>query len=199
MNDIRLEPQYFGCLHHFSLIAKAGKVFLDAAAPYRKMSFRNRCVIAGSNGTVSLSVPVKGGRNNRSATDRIEIQYEEDWQPRHWKTLRSAYAKAPFFDHYAEEVAAIIKADDATLLEKNLRAYRWACSVLKLPVPGIWTGSGPAGLTNGSDECLPNNYATFSPTPPYLQNFCPKLGFLPNLSILDLIFCEGPNAKTLLL
>jgi len=161
------------------------------------MSFRNRCIIVGSNGLINLTVPVEGGRNNRLLMKDVRISYSENWQSQHWKAIKSSYAKAPFFEYYNIYVEQLIRKQHTFLLDKNMEIVMWLKKVMKL-----WAEIEP---TSSYDELagnkkvdyrnqwLPSNYLEKEPRIVYSQVFEDKLGFQKNVSILDFLFCNGPS------
>jgi hypothetical protein len=165
------------------------------------MSFRNRCIVAGANGPVALTVPVMGGREQRSQYVEVRIDYREDWQIRHWRTLFSAYGRAPFFEHYGPGLESLFGQRVDKISDWNLLALDWVAKSLGLSLPeqvDILSGEPDRNL---SDRIRPKGYADPGvgiPSPVYAQVFQDRFGFLPNLSILDLLFCCGPGARSLL-
>jgi hypothetical protein len=190
-------------------------------------------VLATANGMQSLSIPVDGGRNQRALYRDIRIDYQGDWQIRHWRSIFSAYGKSPWFFQYADSLEAVYRHRDQFLVDWNVRCLHWVSSALRLP-PGAplvlalgnpdagWgkhppdaSAVHPPGLTRSpgpgivreqgpvidlSNQVTPANFqdARFGPFPRYPQVFEERWGFLPNLSVLDLIFCCGPGAPALL-
>ena len=164
------------------------------------MSFRNRCLVAGANKVEVLTVPVQGGREQKAIYKDIRIDEREDWRRRHWRTLFSAYGKAPFFDHYGADLEALFRVRCTYLVDWNLLVLEWLSARLKTPMPN---SLGP-GLDPGESpdlelaDCIkPSNYTEPVPgiqTPSYPQVFQERHGFLPNLSVLDMLLCLGPDA-----
>src|ERR1700712_2962386 len=101
---IVFDLQYFPPITFFVTLYKETHVHLDVYEIYRKMSFRNRCLIAGAQGIISLSVPLKDGRNQQLPLNEVLISDSEKWQLRHFKSLQSSYSRSPFFEHYQEEL-----------------------------------------------------------------------------------------------
>ena len=165
------------------------------------MSFRNRCLIAGGNGIQALTVPIEGGREQRAIYRDVRIDEREDWRKRHWRTLFSAYGKAPFFEHYGGGLEALFQERKTFLVDWNLTVLDWLSARLKVQLPelavheeGISTGPFDLDL---ADLIRPAHYTGTigGLTPPtYTQVFQDRHGFLPNLSILDMLLCLGPEA-----
>ncbi|HVY76596.1 MAG TPA: WbqC family protein [Puia sp.] len=196
------ELQYFPPVSLFKISFIETNIVFDIYEPYRKMSFRNRCLIAGANGIISLSIPLIMGRDQRVPMSEVRIAGSEDWRDRHWKSIQSAYSRSPFFEYYRDELAAIYGSGEEKLVDWNLKCLYWVKDKLGWP-PEIrlktepekeeWTGSG----TDIRNQVLPKNYMA-QPAVRYRQVFEERTGFHPNLSILDLLFNEGAHAGELL-
>ncbi|NCT94761.1 MAG: WbqC family protein [Chitinophagaceae bacterium] len=201
MSSLIVESQYFGSVTYINTLFHYTDVKIDVCEAYRKMSFRNRSVVAGGNGLVHLSVPLLHGRDRKQLTREVEISYHQDWQKQHWRTLTSCYQRAPFFEYYADWLAGFYEKKPRFLLDMNQEILDWLVKVLKLPVrPGTWDGTEPlpAGYADGRNRWLPNQFQQVPASFQYYQVFADRIGFQPNLSILDLLFCTGPEAHSLL-
>jgi hypothetical protein len=166
------------------------------------MSFRNRCLIAGANGIISLSVPLQHGRNQQSQMNEVRIARSEDWQARHWKSIQSAYNRSPFFDHYRDELESLFQLKFELLMDWDLECLKWTKEKLRWPAEIRLTerrepGSETELWQDLRNKVLPKNHQDFTPVK-YRQVFEEKTGFLPNLSILDLLFNLGKQAGNLL-
>jgi hypothetical protein len=193
------EIQYFPPISFFKISYSETYIYLDQYEHYRKMSFRNRCLIAGANGIISLSVPLLQGREQRAPVNEVRIAGSEDWQARHWKSIRSAYNRSPFFDHYHDELEALFRRRFMLLADWDLECLKWVKEKLGWPPeirlteperqPGPWE--------DHRNQVLPKNYMQQTPLR-YRQVFEERTGFYPNLSILDLLFNTGKRAGELL-
>ena len=198
---ILLESNYFPCIEYCAALANASQCTIEQWETFRKMSFRNRCIIVGSNGLINLTIPVEGGRNNKELMKDVRISYSENWQQQHWKGIVSSYAKAPFFEYYHSSVEQLIKKKSVFLFDKNMDILLWINKV-----SGLKKTIDPSTRFNDSPEMytadfrqkwMPNNYTnTNDTTQKYYQMFEEKLGFQVNVSILDLLFCEGASSLT---
>jgi hypothetical protein len=168
-------------------------------------------VIATANGLLALSIPVEGGRNQRALFRDIRIDYRDDWQVRHWRSIFSAYGKSPWFFQYAPGLEAVYSHRDPFLVDWNIRCLQWVCTALrldadaplvqlltKLPEPGA--GSPHGRTINLKDRITPAHFqdSSLGTFPRYPQVFEERWGFQPNLSIIDLVFCVGPGALAVL-
>jgi hypothetical protein len=195
------ELQYFPPVSFFSALYKKTYVYLDVYEIYHKMSFRNRCLIAGAEGIITLSVPLQEGRNQNRPMNSVMISNAENWQARHFKSIQSAYNRSPFFEHYQHELAMIFQKRFEGLAEWDLYCLNWVKEKLECPEETPLTEKavpfGAEGITDLRNLVLPKNYMRWNPVK-YRQVFEERTGFFPNLSILDLLFNEGKNAGELL-
>jgi len=193
------ESQYFPCINYVVSLFSDDACRIEQWETFRKMSFRNRCIIVGSNGLINLTVPVEGGRNNKQLMKDVRISYSENWQNKHWKAIVSSYAKAPFFEYYQYDVERLIKKQSIFLLDKNMEIALWLKKVLKIPIEISLSVEYETVLSPNCidymNKWLPNNYS-IEEAIVYNQVFEEKLGFRKNLSIIDFLFCEGFNIKS---
>lgn len=193
------EIQYFPPVTFFKTSYPESYILLDQYEIYHKMSFRNRCLIAGANGIISLSVPLLHGRNQQVQMKDVRIAMSERWQARHWKSIQSAYNRSAFFDHYRDGLEKLYGMKTGWLMEWDLECLQWVKEKLSWPGEIRLTGNPETGaeVEDHRNRVLPKNYAEFRPVK-YRQVFEEKLGFMPNLSILDLLFNVGKQAGELL-
>lgn len=164
---------------------------IDVLENYQKQTHRNRTVIFTSNGPLNLIIPVS--KKDSPYTKNIRISYKENWQRKHWQAILSAYSNAPYFEHYEVELKSILHQKCDFLFELNHNLFSWICHSLHIHLPSI--------LLN---EVKINNFSTHRSMDyfntsgyrfyPYKQVFSPKLGFQPNMSIIDLLFNKGPES-----
>ena len=196
------ECHYFPSSIFYIALNGVSHIIFDQYDGFRKMSFRNRTLLAGSNGTIILSVPLEKGRNQKKPMKDIRISNRDKWQLKHWKTITSCYNRSPWFEFYSDELATLYGRPFIFLLDWNLICFEWSIQKLGLKLePSLSTNYHksylPDEYTDWRDKVLPKNYLDFRPIR-YRQVFEERTGFLPNLSILDLLFCEGKNALKLL-
>jgi WbqC-like protein family len=201
MNYI-IENQYFGCINWYLILFKSSNCTILQYESYQKMSFRNRCTIVGANGLIDLSIPVVGGRNTKQNFLDVEISNTCNWQQQHWKAIQTCYAKAPFFEYYGSLVENIIFSAPKNLFEFNLWIVEKICKLLKFEPPIVNEKKITDILSLGEqpfyNRWKPKNFENEKLMSPYYQLFANRVGFKNNLSILDLLFNEGPNATTIL-
>jgi hypothetical protein len=195
------ELQYFPPVTFLTTLFKETYVYLDIYGAYRKMSFRNRCVIAGAQGVISLSVPLQNGRNQNLPMNEVLISEMENWQSRHFKSIQSAYNRSPFFEYYRHELFEIYRKPFKCLVDWNLHCLNWVKEKLDWPAEIRFTEKevyyGTTEFEDRRNMVLPKNYSYWKPVK-YRQVFEERTGFLPNLSVLDLLFNVGKQSAELL-
>ena len=196
-----IDLQYIGNIYWFNKLVNLKHVIFLSSEPYRKMSFRNRAVVAGSNGTINLSVPLQSGRNQKSGYGEIKISYSQAWQANQWQTIISCYSKSPFFEYYRHDLQPFFTQKTEFLFAHNLTILDWLIKIMKLPVTyevAVLEDIISGKLNDLRDDILPKNYQNIKGFPVYPQVFQDRIGFIPNLSILDLLFNTGPQAADIL-
>lgn len=205
---LRAELQYFPPIISFITLLKYKDVDFCIYDSWVRQRFRNRMILAGANGLLVLSIPLEGGRNQKGLYRDIRIDHGGDWQKRHWRSIFSAYGKSPWYFQYADGLEALFRARDNFLVDWNLRCLEWTAGVLRIPAPVLWTGVDGAGINRPEKEVfdcadlvLPSNFQdpSLGPFPRYSQVFEDRIGFQPDLSILDLLLCCGPRSLDILL
>ncbi|HVI47367.1 MAG TPA: WbqC family protein [Chitinophaga sp.] len=190
-----IESQYFPSINFYKTLINHNILQIEKYEHYQKLSFRNRCYLAGPNGRMILSVPLSKGKNQRTVTKDVRISNEEKWQALHWKTLVSAYRRSPWFEYYEADLEILFERPFNFLLDWNMACFDWINSKLNINIPTRFTESYQkevAGVTDARDTMHPN--VEQDNRIQYTQVFQDRTGFLPGLSILDLLFCEGKQA-----
>lgn len=193
---------YFPCINAFAVMIQQPKLLFDLSLPFKRSTFRNRTIIAGATGPITLSIPIIGGRSIKLPYKEVEIDYTNNWQRDHFRTLCTTYGNSPFFMFYKDELENIFEQKPKYLYQWNQLCIEWLLKKLKLEV-SIETDEQYNFKSNDLIqliEFLPQNYSSISNKVflKYNQVFEDKTGFLPNLSVLDLLFNEGPQSKQLL-
>lgn len=177
-------------------------LIFDKYVGFRKMSFQNRYVISGANNLINLTIPIKGGREQKTLIKEVRIDNSENWQIKHWRSLISAYNKAPFFEFYAADIERLLFSSEEFLFSFNMNVLEWIFQILKIDAAVSVSESFIAHYEDAEDYRNYFSPKTFQKSTEkfvrYSQVFENRFGFQPNLSILDLLFCEGPNARHLL-
>jgi len=169
---------------------------------YRKGSYRNRMHIASANGLLRLSVPLIKGKNEKQSIRDVRISYEEPWQNKHWTAIQSAYGNSPYFNDYSAIFLPFFKEKKTYLFDLNLAVLKELVTLLDMDTHIEYSTDYAKETTSDRMDlrhCLspkPNKGEVdkYFKSISYPQVFMEKTGFLPNLSILDLLFCQGPAA-----
>ena len=194
--NILIHPTYFPTIATFIAIANADAVVMVIQDNYQNQTYRNRCYIYGANGKLQLSIPVVFSQKNREKYNEVKIANDYNWQDNLWKTLESAYRTSPFYEYYIDDLQPLFKDPFDSILEFNLKCFDVICECLQLEVNYTKTSifeKEPTGLKDlrGLVNAKKENIISLDP---YTQVFYTKHGYINKLSILDLLFNEGPNA-----
>ena len=178
--------------------ADAAVLTLDRAEHFEKMSYRNRYRISGANNPIQLSLPLVSGRDQRSPMADVLLFNDHKWQVQQWRTLVSVYKQSPFWDYYESSLQALFARPFSHLTTFNQESILWVVKQLKMNLviqeTDIFIARYPNEITD-LRTIKPLKTGTPLPYfPRYYQVFEDRVGFLPDLSILDLLFSEGPNA-----
>ena len=204
-----LSSAYLPPVEYFAAIARYGGALVEACENYQKQSWRNRCTILTANGKMNLNIPVLRGGDDCTHSlpiTAIEIDYQEMWPIRHIRAMEAAYRNSPFFEYYIDDISAILLKKEKSLFKLNMDLTR-----LLLRFCGIKAELGltedfiadykedAADLRNRihPKSKLPSVMKEWGIEKPWWQVFAPQ-GFVSGLSIVDLLFNEGPNAISFL-
>ena len=196
-----LSSVYAGNLVYYSLIANSNKIILDVYENFNKQSFRNRCVIASPNGPLKLIIPVV--RSSKNIVKDVKIDNTQNWKKIHWKSLESSYRSSPYFEFYEDEFYSLyFKNKNDFLFDFNNKINLSILKCLGIETEIIISSSYVEKDLEIEDfrNIIPSksNVLEKFKEIKYNQVFQEKQSFLPNLSILDLLFNEGPLAKQFL-
>jgi hypothetical protein len=203
---IVLPTAYLPPIHYFSLLTRSESIIMERFEHYPKQTYRNRCNIYGANGSLALTVPVTKGNELKVYTKDIRIDNSTNWRKIHLKALESAYQNSPYYQYYIDELTPIITKNLCYLYDLNLQLIECICQLVGIcPVikeTDEYARKYPDGLQDYREAMHPKermwNTELISNLPVYHQVFDSKHGFLPNLSIVDLLFNTGPESKKLL-
>ena len=203
----------------FAELLRADGILIEAHEHYRKQTFRNRCLIRTAQGVQPLTVPViDGNRAEKVSIAAIEIDYRQNWIHRHWRTLQTAYGNSPYFEYYADYLHDIYVGKPALLFDLNRQFLQLLLRCFRLGLPLELTAEYHAHypappssekLTLSRNPTIldrrdwltpkavsktsePDSPAASTLVRPYPQVFGPA--FEPGLSVLDLLFSQGPAA-----
>jgi WbqC-like protein family len=188
-----IELQYFGSIYSYLKFINQTNVYFSAYESYFRALHLNRMQLMGANGPLPLSVPLEGGRDQKVKWKDVKINYAEPWQRIHWRGIHDNYRKAPWFEDYAPELEQLFLKKEKYLLDLNLKSIDYCLQRLKLKVD-ILAYSEEEALQLNAQRPGKNDPIPAENFPVYQQVFSERHGFVANLGILDLLFCEGPLA-----
>ncbi len=224
MKAVLLSTTYFGPIQWYQKLYRAEEVFIERCESFQKQTYRNRCIIATTNGPQSLTVPIERGQSDQIRS--LRISDHGNWRHLHWNALKSAYGESPFFDYYQDDIRPFFELRWDYLFDFNEAIREKMCELLDIqPKVGFTKEFTVDGLQFTDDysaaqeglasistvNCKPstvNNIIDYrsairpkhpEPDPDftprrYYQVYEQKHGFLPNLSVLDLLFNMGPES-----
>ncbi len=190
-----LYPTYFSPIIQYIALAKNNEVTFEVEDNYQKQTFRTRCYIYGANGKQLLNIPILRA-NSRQKTKEVLLENSFNWQQQHLKSMASAYKSSPFYEFYEDDLTDLLLKKHKYLLDLNLDCQQFIID--NLPIELIIHKTTTFQLAYAkdidfrflADAKSERNYNLSK----YTQVFSDKHGFIENLSVLDLLFMEGPNA-----
>jgi hypothetical protein len=196
--SIILSTAYLAPVQYFTKFVEYDKVIIEAHENFLKQTYRNRCKIYGANGELSLTIPVKKSAPKTKITELL-IDYDTNWRKMHWKSIESAYNSSPFFEYYIDDFIPFYTKKYKYLLDYNTELLQMILDTLEISTNIEFTNSFLNNVSDIDDfrelihpkkMSIDQNFKVIE----YTQVFKDKYGFLPNLSIIDLLFNEGPNS-----
>ena len=194
-----LYPSYFPSIANYVIFTQNQNICFEIQDNYQKQTCRNRCYIYGANGKLGLHIPVHYTQNNRQKTQEILIDNNSAWKSVHWKSIESAYKTSPFFEFYQDELKPLFKKTDNLLLP-----FVWECFEtinrciefeLHYKTSKIFNKNT---AVNDFRQLINPQKNVLTKSNHYIQVFQAKHHFIPNLSILDLLFNIGPETLSFL-
>lgn len=200
MTTSLLSSAYCAPIQWFQKLNRYDAVVIEQHDNFLKQTFRNRCVIATAKGTQTLTIPVEKSDGDKCLMRDIRISDHGNWRRLHWNALATAYGDSPFFDYYADDLRPFYEQRFAFLLDFNMQMTAKLCELLYI-TPNIslseeYVKDVESGVDDFRDAIRPKHPmldADFIPKP-YYQVYAQRHGFIPNLSILDLLFNMGNEA-----
>lgn len=205
MSQVILSSAYLAPVEYYTKLFAYDTVYVEVFDSYMKQTYRNRCVIASAGGPQALTIPTEKSEGVKCLMKDIRISDHGNWRHVHWNAFVAAYKHSPFFDYYADEFHRFYEKRYEFLYEFNMELCHWICGQIDLQTvlqPTEDYVAEPNGIDDYRERIHPKKaYAEadtdFSPIP-YYQVFDAKNGFLPNLSIADLLFNMGPESLLVL-
>ena len=195
---------YNGPVNYYARLVREQQICLEQFENYTKQTYRNRCRIVGPNGVLTLSIPVKKRRGKKNYLKDIRIDYDTPWNKVHWRSLVASYASSPFFEYMMDDLIIFYENKFDFLLDLNLQLLERTLRLMELNIPVQYSDS----FTEITGKADPRHFIhpkmdqavvdpDFQPVE-YHQVFFDRLGFQKNMSILDLLFNEGPATLSIL-
>lgn len=200
--NLLLHPGYFLNIINFAAIVH-NDVTWEIEDNYQKQTYRNRCFIATDNGKHLLSIPIQhvGKEQGKQKYKDVKVDNFYPWQRQHWRTLETAYRSSPFFEFYEDEIQPLYQKEYKFLLDFNLQTIETICNCIQIKFPTQKTTQFNFSPTNDLIEgrhLINAKKDIFTDQDKYTQVFSDRYKFIPNLSILDLLFNEGTNTLSYL-
>ncbi len=219
-----LSTAYLPPIEYFAALANSERALVERCETFQKQSYRTRCHIYSANGLLALTIPVKRdcsvlqmdgahseGKDLRPThkllIDSIQIDYGKPWLQQHKRAIEAAYMTTPFFEYYKDDLFAVMDSGEESLFNLNFKLIELFNELIGISTPvsftDEWRGDYGVEVEDFRDRIHPkskeeNLLCRMQIEKPYYQTFSNKQGFIPNLSILDLLCNEGPNSITFL-
>lgn len=206
MKSLLIDAQYLPPVRYFALLLGFEGILLEREEHFVKATYRNRCVVLTASGPQMLSIPLQGGRSHHQPYKEVKIAYQENWQRYHWRSMETAYRNSPFFEFYEPYLRPFYTERHELLFDYNVAMFKMVCKLLKLPINLQFTSQYDVEPTSGISDFRsavhpnPDKDGSGALVKPcaYYQVFADRYGFEPNVSIVDLLFNEGPAALAVL-
>ncbi len=202
MGPILLHPTYWPSIVQMVQVVHSEEVIFEHWDNYQKQTYRNRAYIAHANGKLSLNVPVLHSVDGKRQTSReVRTDGRFPWAEQHWKSLQSAYRSSPYFEFYEDDLIDLFSQMDVNLMDHNIAIFQRISEVLGIEPKWSFNDSYQTEVTDRRDlrHLVNAKKEPVYTLTPYTQVLQDNGEFLSNLSILDLLFNEGPNALSYLL
>ena len=198
-NMVQISPLlFFPPIEFFYYLLNSDKTVFEIMETYPKQTYRNRCAIYSANGLLDLSIPVKKPNGNHTLIKNIVISYEEDWKNKLWRALEAAYNSSPYFLFYKDDIKEAFMIPEDHLFKFNLSLLKLICIMLgiepKYDLSEIYHKKYGKSIDQ-RNAFNPKKKSDILIYPEYTQVFSEKFGFKKNLSIIDLLFNLGPEAR----
>ena len=192
-------PTYFPNISNYIVFVNQEIVCFEVQDNYQKQTYRNRCYIYSANGELGLHIPIHFTQNKRQMTREVLIDNSSSWKKKHWKSIESAYKTSPFFEFYEDDIKPLFEKKHKFLLDYNMECIQKINECLELNLDYKLSTDFMRKINDNDFRFLAKKSKIKLETYPYLQVFKAKHGYLPNLSILDLLFNLGPESTSYLI
>ncbi|MBB3700824.1 WbqC family protein [Flammeovirga yaeyamensis] len=197
--QVLIDLHYLPNLEYFTVLAKADKVYIEKFENFQKQSFRNRCYIKTAQKVDRLTVPVVGANKGRPLR-KVKLDNSTQFGVKHWRSILTAYGRSPYFEYYSDYIEKALTTPYETLFELNFAMLKLICKLLgiktTLEITTTFEKNPAEGIIDLRNKITKTDSDTLINEQSYIQVFGEN--FEKNLSILDLLFCEGPNAIIIL-
>ncbi len=187
---------YFGSVRYFQDLVRFKQVLFENSDHLPKQTFRNRTVILGSQGKQVLTMPLEKPSGSKTVTKDVLVSYQQNWPLLHWKALKTAYASAPYFEHYASDIEKILFEKHRFLVDFDLAITQFFLETYQLSLDLSFTEKYEPSY---EIDYRTSDYENLNMTGEYGQVLFNRKQFNPTASILDLLFCEGPIGRRLII
>ena len=204
MNAVLLSTTYFGPIQWYQKLYRADEAWIEQHEHFIKQTYRSRCIIATTQGTQALSIPIEHPMFNVQCSTfnvqrirDIRISDHGNWRHLHWNALQSAYGESPFFEYYEDDLRPFFEKRWTFLFDFNEAIREKICELLDITPVVRFTEQYVSDHASDYREAINPKHPTSDPDfqpRRYYQVYEAKHGFLPNLSIVDLLFNMGPEA-----
>ena len=187
-------PTYFSPISQYQALLNFNSITFEVEDNYQKQTYRNRCYIYGANGKQLLNIPVSIPKSSKKTKSKDILVENSNWQKQHYKSFEAAYNHSPFFEFYKDDLQKIFSKKYTYLLDVNLDSFNFIKNALELPIEYKFSKTYEENKPDDFRELADSKKKVEISFLSYIQMFDQKFGFLKNLSILDLLFMEGPNS-----
>jgi hypothetical protein len=199
-----LNSLYLAPIEYYSALFRAENAIIEIHDNYQKQSYRNRCQIAGANGAISLSIPIEKPATSTCKMKDIRISEHGNWRHLHWNAIISAYRSSPFFEYYEDDFRPFYEKKQTFLHDFNEELRQLICRLIGIQTPVSYSETYIETVSENEKniidfrEIIHPKKTIIAETPIYYQVFAEKNGFIPQLSIIDLLFNRGNESRLML-
>ena len=191
LNNPLLPTAYLAPICYYAILLQDTNCMIELNEHFIKQSIRNRCDIYGANGKLRLSIPKQRKGSSKIIIKNLKISYRNDWQKQHWNAIKSAYNSSPFFEYYKDGLKPFFEEKEEYLVNFNSKLQK---TILDMLQEENTIKNTTEYLHKGDFFDLRNYTWELKKQEKYDQVFMENQGFIPNLSILDLLFNLGPES-----